>query len=133
MSNYILDTCTVSDFFRGDRSTTSKLQSISPSRIFLSSITVMEILYGFDLNPAIKKKFSPAFESFRTITQTIAFDSKSAESAATLRAILKQNGTPIGAWDLLIAATALTHDFVLVTSNTKEFKNIQTLKLENWR
>jgi tRNA(fMet)-specific endonuclease VapC len=39
----------------------------------------------------------------------------------------------IGPWDLLIAATAVTHDCTLVTSNTAEFERIGELKLENWR
>ncbi|MGL5078460.1 MAG: type II toxin-antitoxin system VapC family toxin, partial [Waterburya sp.] len=42
-------------------------------------------------------------------------------------------GTPIGAYDLLIAATALANELILVTSNTKEFSRVKHLVLENWR
>jgi tRNA(fMet)-specific endonuclease VapC len=47
--------------------------------------------------------------------------------------MLKTAGTPIGAYDLLIAATALTHNHIIVTSNLREFQRIPTLQIENWR
>jgi predicted nucleic acid-binding protein len=42
-------------------------------------------------------------------------------------------GTPIGSDDILIAATATTHDLILVTSKTSEFSWVPTIQLENWR
>jgi predicted nucleic acid-binding protein len=52
---------------------------------------------------------------------------------AKIRADLKQSGTPIGAYDLLIAATAITHNLKLITANPQEFERIQGLFWENWR
>ena len=49
-----------------------------------------------------------------------------------IRAHLKQKGTPIGANDLLIAAHAVALDATLVSDNTREFRRIPGLKLENW-
>ena len=46
--------------------------------------------------------------------------------------ILRRAGTPIGPYDVLIAAIALAHDLVLVTHNTKEFERVQGLKIEDW-
>jgi tRNA(fMet)-specific endonuclease VapC len=45
---------------------------------------------------------------------------------------LEAKGTPIDANDLLIAAQALTLDLTVVTDNTKEFRRVRGLKLENW-
>jgi tRNA(fMet)-specific endonuclease VapC len=42
-------------------------------------------------------------------------------------------GTPIGAYDVLIGATALTHNHIIVTSNVREFQRVPNLKIENWR
>lgn len=130
---YLLDTCTISDFFKGKDNTQQRIKDISPTRISISSITVMEVLYGFELNPAIKKKFSATFGSMRTVIRTIPFDEQIAETASMLRAELKNKGTPIGPWDLLIGATALAHDHILVTSNIKEFSRLTSLQLEDWR
>ena len=49
-----------------------------------------------------------------------------------IRAQLAKRGTPIGANDLLIAATALAHDLTLVTHNLEEFSRVVGLLLEDW-
>ncbi|MEM6435012.1 MAG: type II toxin-antitoxin system VapC family toxin, partial [Cyanobacteria bacterium P01_D01_bin.115] len=35
--------------------------------------------------------------------------------------------------DVLIAATALQHDLIMVTANQREFERVTSLQLENWR
>ena len=54
------------------------------------------------------------------------------EHYAAIRTHLEQAGTPIGSNDLLIAAHALALDLTLVTANTREFKRVPTLRLDNW-
>ena len=50
----------------------------------------------------------------------------------TIRSQLEQNGTPIGAYDLQIAAIALTNNLTLVTHNTREFQRVNKLLIEDW-
>ena len=45
---------------------------------------------------------------------------------------LRAAGTPIGANDLWIACHALAENCTLVTNNTREFKRVTGLTLENW-
>jgi tRNA(fMet)-specific endonuclease VapC len=45
---------------------------------------------------------------------------------------LERKGTPIGAYDMLIAAHARALDAVCVTDNIAEFKRVPALKVENW-
>jgi tRNA(fMet)-specific endonuclease VapC len=129
---YLLDTCTLSDFFSGKGKTQERLRSVSPAEVSISAITVMEIQYGFALNPAAKKRFSDPFQSLIASTAIILFDAKAADAAALIRAQLKMRGTPIGGWDLLIGATAVAHGCTLVTSNTREFERIEGLAVEDW-
>jgi tRNA(fMet)-specific endonuclease VapC len=49
-----------------------------------------------------------------------------------LRADLEKKGVPIGAYDLLIAAHALTLGLTLVTNNLREFARVEGLRLDNW-
>jgi tRNA(fMet)-specific endonuclease VapC len=56
-----------------------------------------------------------------------------AEQAAQIRATLKTQGQPIGAYDVLIAPTALQHNLIMVTANQREFDRISGLQTENWR
>jgi len=52
--------------------------------------------------------------------------------AGDLLALLERRGEPIGLPDALIAATALNAGFTVVTANTRHFRRIPHLKVENW-
>jgi predicted nucleic acid-binding protein len=49
-----------------------------------------------------------------------------------LRSELEKRGSPIGAYDLLIAAHAIALRLILVTNNVREFRRVSGLRLENW-
>lgn len=52
--------------------------------------------------------------------------------AADLYVELRRRGEPLEDADILIAATALAHDLVLVTDNEGHFRRIAELEIENW-
>lgn len=60
------------------------------------------------------------------------FDDAAALAFGKIRADLAAMGTPIGPYDLQIAAIALANNLILVTHNTREFSRIADLKIENW-
>ena len=64
---YLLDTCVVSDFVKGEKNTLDKLKKVSPNEIAISSITVMEIQYGITLNPKYGKIIEPVILDLETI------------------------------------------------------------------
>jgi len=130
---YLLDTCVVSDFIKGDKSTHKRLKQTSPHHIYLSSISLMEIQYGLALNAARAKKILTPMRGLLKSISHVSFQYKTAEIAGEIRADLAKAGKPIGAYDILIAATALEHKLILVTSNMKEFKRVPGLVVENWR
>ncbi len=96
---YLLDTCVVSDFVKGEQNTLKKIKSISPTDIFISSLTVMEVKYGLAINPQKAIKIQPLIESFLTSITVLPFNSQEAEKAAEIRGILKIAGSPIGSLD----------------------------------
>ncbi len=130
---YLLDTCVVSDFVKGETNTLKRLKSVSPSDIFVSSLTVMEMKYGLAINPQRAVKIQSLIQTFLSSVTILPFGEEEAEQTAKIRSILKAAGTPIGAYDVLIAATALTHNHIVVTSNVREFERISGLQIENWR
>jgi tRNA(fMet)-specific endonuclease VapC len=130
---YLLDTCVVSDFVRCKGGVQNQLKRCGPSDVFLSSITLFEIYYGLERNPETALKIKPMLQAFIGAVTTLPFTADIAQHAGNLRAYLRQLGTPIGSYDILIAATALAHDLVLVTSNTDEFSRVPGIQLENWR
>lgn len=131
--DYLLDTCTVSDFVKGDQNTIDRLKLTPPLQIKISAITAYELHYGLQKNPLIKKSTKNAVLGFLNNIEIIPFKHNEANNAAAIRAQLEKLGTPIGAYDVLIAATATANNFVLVTSNEKEFRRVKELKIENWR
>lgn len=130
---YLLDSCTISDFMKGEKNTSIKLKALSPSLIYISSITQMEILYGLLRKFDKSHKYFTFFEEFISAINLLAFDKKAAESSAQIRYALEQQDTPIGSYDILIAGIAVSENLTLVTSNEKEFSRIKDLQIENWR
>nr|WP_233258286.1 PIN domain-containing protein [[Phormidium] sp. ETS-05] len=49
-----------------------------------------------------------------------------------IRSQLESQGTPIGSYDLQIAAIALAHNLTLVTHNSREFSRVEGLRWEDW-
>ena len=130
---YLLDTCTVSDFVKGQQNVLTRVKATSPTLIAVSALTRMEVDYGLALNAERASKIAPVLHAFFSTIATLPFDIADAQAAAAIRAALKSKGQPIGAYDVLIAGTALARGLVVVTSNVDEFKRVSGLQLENWR
>lgn len=131
--NYLLDTCVVSDFFKKNPQIIRHFKRVLPQKIHLSSVMIMEIEYGLKLNPPREEKLRPLWDNLLESVQIVPFNYECACATAEVRSYLKSSGTPIGPYDLLLAGTALAHNFIMVTSNHKEFKRVVGLTIEDWR
>jgi tRNA(fMet)-specific endonuclease VapC len=67
-----------------------------------------------------------------SVLPSFSFDGDAALHFGSIRAQLARQGTPIGPYDLQIAAIARTHGATLVTHNTGEFSRVSGLLLEDW-
>lgn len=130
---YLLDSCTISDFMKGEPNTAKKIKSLSPSTIYTSTITQMEITYGLLKKFDYSHKYFNFFEEFIAAITVLSFDEDAAKNSADIRKNLEKLGKPIGSYDILIAGIAKANDLILVTSNEKEFLRVEQLILENWR
>ena len=130
---YLLDTCVVSDFVRGDAPTLARLKATSPERIVLSVVTVMVIEYGLALDRVRTRKIEAPLRALMANVEVLPYTEVEARATAALRAALRRRGHPIGPYDVQIAGTALARGHTLVTSNTREFARVQGLLLEDWR
>ena len=63
---------------------------------------------------------------------SLPFDDTAAEIFGYIRAKLAKLGTPIGPYDLQIAAIGLQNNLILVTHNTAEFSRVEDLQIEDW-
>jgi tRNA(fMet)-specific endonuclease VapC len=65
--------------------------------------------------------------------EIVAFDAQAAMHAASIRALLEKAGMPIGAYDTLIVGQALALGLILITHNTREFRRVANLTIEDWQ
>ena len=130
---YLLDTCVLSDYARGDENTLVRLKATPPELVATTSITVMEVEFGLELNSVRARKLAPVMHALLDAIEVLHYDSEDARASARLRAALSKKGLPIGAYDVLIAGCALARGLILVSSNEGEFSRVPGLKLENWR
>ncbi|RMX00998.1 type II toxin-antitoxin system VapC family toxin [Allofranklinella schreckenbergeri] len=130
---WLLDTNTVSYYFRGQAQVVTRLQALPPAQVGVPAVVEYELRYGLARLPvAAAAPRLAALQAFLQPLQVLAFDSGCAAQAARLRAALEAAGTPIGPHDLMIAATALHYQGVLVTRNVREFSRVPGLQWENW-
>jgi tRNA(fMet)-specific endonuclease VapC len=98
----------------------------------LPAIALYEIWYGIGKS-ARRQQNALALTIFLTLNVTPwPFETDDAEEAADIRVTLERNGTPIGPYDILIAAQARRRAALLVTANAKEFIRVPGLETANW-
>jgi tRNA(fMet)-specific endonuclease VapC len=129
---YLLDTNTCIRYLNG-RSLTifRRLDALDQTDIFVCSIVKLELRYGALRSDYIEKTLAQQ-EKFLSRFVSLPFDDKAHIQAAQIRTNLARAGTPIGPYDLLIAAIALANDVILVTHNTREFGRVASLRIEDW-
>ena len=130
---YLLDTCTVSDFVKGQPGVQSHIKATPPRMIAISTVTRMEIEFGMQLNPDRARKLAAVMDAFLCSITILPFDDADAKAAGGLRSALQKQGQTIGAYDVLIAGSGLARGLIVVTSNTSKFQRVSGLQVENWR
>ena len=99
----------------------------------LSMIVYHELMYGAaasERREANEKKIAVLITGGRLTL--LPFDAEDAHEAADIRAHLRRTGSPIGPYDVLIAAQARRAGTTLVTANTREFERVPGLLLVDW-
>ena len=131
---YLLDTKIVSVWARRNNpALMAKMLAQAPADLAISVLVEHELRYGFAsrfADPAVKSW--PLIEQLLALIPSLPLTRPIANRAAELRSDLAAAGTPIGPYDLLIAATALEHGATLVTNNIREFVRVPGLLFEDW-
>ena len=132
MTMYLLDTNICIYAINGrNRKIVETLKSKPVGEVGLSAITLAELEYGASKS-AHRDRNRLMLIGFASPFRILPFDSADAEMFGILRTYLERAGTPIGPYDLQIAAQAVIRNYVLVTNNVGEFRRIPGLKVENW-
>ncbi|MFM5981495.1 MAG: type II toxin-antitoxin system VapC family toxin [Sphaerospermopsis kisseleviana] len=129
---YLLDTNTCIVYLKGKNLyLKKKLENIPLSEIAVCSVVKGELFYGA-MRSAYPERNLKLQQDFLNQFVSLPFNDQAATIFGNIRAQLTAQGTPIGGYDIQIAAIALTNNLILVTHNTREFSRIPELKLEDW-
>lgn len=127
---YILDTDTIVDVLRGRSEVAMRLAALSPDDVRVSAISVAELHYGA-IDSSDPARNHAEVERLLEQIAILPFGRASALAHARVRAATRRQ--PIGGADMIIAATALAVDAVVVTSNLRAFERVPKLRMESWR
>ena len=108
-----------------------RLRQVDIATVSVSAVSVAELQYGVAKSGRPEQN-ALALAAFLAPLGVEAFDDAAAAAYGPLRAELERAGTPIGSLDMLIAAHALALGRTVVTNNTREFRRVAGLKVEDW-
>ncbi len=129
---YLLDTnVCVNAIHQGVPKLNARLILVPAQEKAICSVVRFELFYGAYKSQR-RSTSLPVIEAFLANYVNLEFDENAARICGELRAELERKGTPIGPYDLQIAAIALAHSLIVVTHNTREFSRVPNLLLEDW-
>ena len=130
--SYLLDTNIWIAYLKGkDAPLRDRMTGMGVEEILLCSPVKAELLYGARRSERVQEnlaRLAPFFARF----PSCPFDDRAAEQYGLVRALLEQQGQPIGGVDLLISGIALAADATVVTRNDREFRRVPGLRVEVW-
>lgn len=129
---YLLDTNVYIAAMRGNSKVIQRLAAHRPIDCAVSMVSVFELFAG------VVRCRDPQGEgrkvsSFLAPFHLLPFDWDSALKTAEIRWQLEKMSTKIGPYDLQLGGQALALDLTLVTHNSREFKRVTGLQVEDWQ
>ncbi len=129
---YLLDTNTCIRYLNGRApAIRQKMLIVDDTDIAISAITKGEMFAG-SARSQIPQRSRARQDEFFVRFVSLPFDDAAASEFGRIRAALEAAGTPIGPYDMQIAAIALAHNLIVVTHNVREFGRIEGLQIEDW-
>ena len=133
--NYLLDTNAVVALLRnkptGVRERYRKAEAAG-DYLALSSVVLFELWYGVAKSSQVPENTERLQVLLSGDMDLLDFGDEDARIAGQVRAALEKGGTPIGAYDVLIAGQALRRGLTVVTANASEFSRVAGLRWEDW-
>src|SRR5438067_1136451 len=124
-SRFMLDTDSVSFVLREQGNVADRMVRHRPTELCISAVTLAELRYGADLLHA--SRLHALIDHFIRNIEIMPFDQNCSNLYGVIASELQKQGSPIGKFDVLIAAHAVAIDATLVTNNVKHFARVAGL------
>src|SRR5579863_6001507 len=131
MLQYMLDTGTCSYAMKRLPSVVQRLANVPVGEVCISVITTSELLFGVEVSPR-QPEDQATLTALLPYVEVLDFPVIACAHYASIRAELKVRGAMVGANDLFIAAHARSLGLTLITNNTREFRRVRNLAIDNW-
>lgn len=127
---YLIDTDWVIDHLNQIKRVVNRLQELRPQGLAISVISLAELYEGihYSRNP---EQGQQALEAFLEDVSVLGIDEEVCQLFGRERGRLRKQGTRIGDFDLLIAATGLHYGLTVLTNNRQHFDRVEGLQLES--
>jgi len=129
---FLLDSNVVAAAIKGRLPVVLKLSQLKPSDVAVSAVSRMEAEAALRVQPRSQARYAKLLKEFLANVKVIPFDVAETQQAVSLAAYTQQLDEPLGAYDLLVAATALAHQLVLVTDRPQAYAAVPNLDVEAW-
>ncbi|HEX8044515.1 type II toxin-antitoxin system VapC family toxin [Rhizobium sp.] len=126
---YLLDSNAVIALMKGHPGFVAEIRKHKPQDFAIPAIVAHELFYGAYKGQRVADNLARV-DALQF--ETLDFDREDARKAGEIRAALAILGTPIGAYDVLIAGQAVARDLILITHNVREFQRVENLRFEDW-
>jgi tRNA(fMet)-specific endonuclease VapC len=104
----------------------------SGTNLAISSIVLFELCYSAANSGWPERNARRLADFLAGPIEVLAFESEDAQEAGDIRAALERSRTPIGAYDVLVAAQARRRGALLITANGRAFARVPRLRIEDW-
>lgn len=128
---YLLDTDIIIYSLKGNQRVISNIQDHADSPKAISVITYGELVYGAEKSQRVAANLAKV-RHLREIFPVIDLSCAIMDTFASIKAELSRSGKMVSDFDLLIAATAISVGYCVVSNNDKHFTKIPDIRYENW-
>jgi len=128
---FLIDSDILIYSLKGNSKVTQNFTDYENDTKSISIITYGELVYGASKSEKIEKNLAVVYR-LRDLFPIINVDKPIIEIFASLKSQKRKTGQITDDMDLIIAATALCNNLILVTNNEKHFRDIEGLQVQNW-
>jgi len=130
MVKYLLDTNICIYFFKGKYNLDEQFKRVGSINCCISEITLAELKYGTECSDRVNENMKMVDDFANDLSVIPIYNSLNIYAKEKAR--LRKAGKLIDYFDILIGATAIANNFVLVTENVKHLNRLSKVKIENW-
>ena len=131
---YVLDTSSVSVLLKADPRAVRRLKAAERSSVAIPQPVIAEISFGLERLPGStrKSRLQERWTLFKRYLPRVEWTDEVSRQFGIIKASLQRKGTIIEDFHIAIAAHALAHEAVLVSTDTSHMSRIRELQLEDW-